>query len=70
MVETQPFTDVPVSVYTVVCGGEACMVVPEVAERPVAGDQVYVLAPLAVIGMESPKQITGLAGDILKTGLG
>jgi hypothetical protein len=47
-VAVQPAALVPVTVYVVVTVGDAFTVGPEVALRPVAGDQLYVFAPLAV----------------------
>ena len=41
-----------------------------VADKPVAGDQVYVVAPLAVSDTLPPAQIAGVAGVIVTTGAG
>lgn len=48
---------VPVTVYTVVTVGLAVTLAPVVALNPVAGDQLYVVAPLAVRVVELPRQI-------------
>lgn len=55
-VEEQPPV-VPVTVYVVVVGGLAVTVAPVVAERFVAGDHVYEVAPVAVNVAEAPAQI-------------
>ena len=44
----QPLLSVPVTVYVEVEEGFAVTVEPVVALSPVAGDQMYVVAPLAV----------------------
>lgn len=48
---------VPVTVYVVVEDGFAVTVLPVVAESPVAGDQLYEVAPVAVSVAEAPLQI-------------
>lgn len=53
----QPAAEAPVIVYTVVDAGLAVTAEPVVVLNPVAGDQVYVLAPLAVSPAEAPAQI-------------
>lgn len=58
---TQPFDPVPVTVYVVVAAGVAVTLVPVVALNAVAGDQIYVIAPLAVNTVEEPLQIATLA---------
>jgi hypothetical protein len=55
----QPFS-VPVTVYTVVEDGDAETEAPVVAERPVDGDQVYVVPPVPVSVVEPPLQIVTL----------
>ena len=53
-----PFTSVPVTVYVVVEVGLAVTVEPVVELSPVAGDQMYVTAPLAVsVAVCCPTQI-------------
>jgi hypothetical protein len=47
-VELHPAADVPVMVYVVVAAGFAVTLAPVVADKPVAGDQVYVDPPVAV----------------------
>ena len=55
---------VPVTVYRVVLVGLAVTTDPVVALRPVAGDHVYVLAPLAVnVEAFTPEQIVGRLDD-------
>ena len=49
--------------------GEAVTVPPVVDERPVAGDQLYVAAPEAVIVADEPEQIAP-SGPITITGSG
>ena len=59
-VEVQPLKSVPVTVYVMVEAGFAVTVEPVVALSPVAGDHVYVVAPLAVsVAVCCPKQIAG-----------
>ena len=50
----QPLASVPVTVYVTVVVGDALMLVPVVALRPVAGDHKYVAAPVAVNVLELP----------------
>lgn len=52
----------PVTVYVVVVVGEAVTVAPVVPLNPVAGDQLYVLAPLAVKVALLPAHMVTLAG--------
>jgi hypothetical protein len=52
-----PFTSVPVTVYVVVVVGSAITELPVVEERSVLGDQVYVVAPVAVIVVLNPEHI-------------
>lgn len=54
-----PAADEPVMVYEVVLDGEAVTVEPVEALRPVEGDQVYVLAPVAFSAALAPLQIAG-----------
>jgi hypothetical protein len=60
---------VPVMVYVVVAVGLAVTVAPVVALNPVAGDQAYVVAPLAVMLVFPPGQIEGDAGECETVGL-
>jgi hypothetical protein len=53
---------VPVTIYVVVDDGLALTVAPVVALNPEAGDQLYVVAPLAVREILPPGQMDGLAG--------
>jgi hypothetical protein len=48
----------------------AVTVVPEVALSPVAGDQVYVVAPLALSETELPAHIEGADGETLTVSAG
>ena len=50
--------------------GLAVTVAPVVALSPVAGAQVYVLAPLAVMLTDPPTQYDGAAGLAVTTGTG
>jgi hypothetical protein len=59
---------VPVTVYVVVLVGEAVTVAPVVALKPVAGDQLYVVAPLAVNTVLLPEQMVADEGDTLTVG--
>ena len=61
VVFTHPLTSVPVIVYVVVAAGFAVTVAPVVALNPVAGDHVYVAAPLAV-------NVPGIPGQIVVEG--
>jgi hypothetical protein len=54
---THPKLLVPVTVYVVVSDGAAVTVAPVVADRPVAGDHVYVAAPVAVSTIDKPAHI-------------
>ena len=53
----QPAALVPVTVYVVVEPGLAVTLVPVVADKPVPGDHVYVLPPVAVSVVDEPVQI-------------
>jgi len=55
-------------VYVVVVAGLAVTVAPVVALSPVAGDQLYIAAPLAVKGVLVPVQIVTEGQEI--TGVG
>ena len=57
VVAVHPATSVPVTLYVVVANGVAVTEVPVVADNPVAGDQIYVDAPLAVRVEDAPGQI-------------
>ena len=46
--EVVPHEPTPVTVYVVVVAGDAITLTPVVALNPVAGDHVYVFAPVAV----------------------
>jgi hypothetical protein len=59
-VSTQPFTSVPVTMYTIELPGEAVTELPEVALSPAFGLQEYELAPPAVKEAEEPAQIVAL----------
>lgn len=61
---------VPVTVYVVVVVGFAVTVAPVDALRPVTGDQLYVVAPLAVKLVDVPEQIATVPGDMLTLGIG
>ena len=54
----------------VVVAGFAVTEAPVVALKPVAGDQVYDVAPLAVNVVELPAQIAGEAGVTVNTDAG
>ena len=56
--------------YVVVAAGFAVTLAPVVALKPVAGDQVYVLAPLAVSDVEFPSQMEGAEGETETAGEG
>ena len=58
-VAVHPATEVPVIVYVVVTAGLAVTEAPVVALNPVAGVQLYVLAPAAVNVVELPRQMVG-----------
>jgi len=62
--------EVPVTVYVVVEPGLAVTVAPVVALRPVPGDHVYVVPPLAVNDTLPPGQIVGAAGATVTVGVG
>ena len=68
-VPVQPAALVAVTVYVVVVEGLAVTVAPDVAERPVEGDQAYVEAPDAVRETFPPEVIEGDAGVITTVGL-
>ena len=63
VVAVHPFK-VPVTVYVVVEVGDAVTVEPVVLLSPVAGDQEYVVAPLAVSIADCPTQIAGGVGTV------
>jgi hypothetical protein len=65
-----PFPSVPVTVYVVVVVGFAVTVAPVVADKPVAGLQVYVVAPLAVSNVLLPLQIVAVVGETVTVGFG
>ena len=54
---------VPVTVYVVVAPGLAVTVAPVVADSPVAGDQLYVVAPVAVSVVAAPPAQIATFGD-------
>jgi hypothetical protein len=66
----QPAAVVPVTVYVVVAPGVAVTVAPVVWLSPVAGDQVYVAAPLAVKLVDPPMQIVDEEGVTVIVGTG
>lgn len=68
VMELHPFA-VPVIVYTVVPPGEAVTEAPVVPLSPVAGDQVYVLAPDAFRVAEPPLQMVGELAVIVGLGV-
>jgi hypothetical protein len=53
---------VPVTVYVVEAAGPAFTTGPLDVFNPMAGDHAYVEAPLAIIVIESPKQIVAEVG--------
>ena len=61
---------VPETVYVVVVVGFAVTVAPVVDDNPVAGLQLYVVAPLAVSETLLPMQIACEGGLIVTTGMG
>jgi hypothetical protein len=61
--------NVPVTVYVVVIVGLAATVEPDVEDKPVAGDQLYVVAPVAVNVLELPAQIVALGVIVIVTGV-
>ena len=67
VVAVQPLAFVPVTVYVVVDAGDAVTDEPVVLLNPVAGLQVYVLAPDAFNTVDCPAQIdagrTEITGD-------
>jgi hypothetical protein len=69
VVPTQPAALVPVTVYVVVAAGFAVTLVPVVADKPVAGDHVYVDAPLAVSVTAGEPAHLDAAGTVI-TGIG
>jgi len=58
----QPTKGVPVTVYVVVVVGKAVTTDPVVPDKPVPGDQLYVLAPPAVSTTLPPGHIEGADG--------
>ena len=64
-----PFASVPDPVYIVVVVGLAVGLAQLVHDKPVAGDQMYVLAPVAFNAADDPAHITLLAPP-LTVGLG
>ena len=66
----QPFTSVPVTTYIEEDVGLASTEVPVVADNPEAGDQSYVLPPLAVRVIDCPMQIAGNNGVTAMVGNG
>ena len=64
-----PFASVPVTIYVVVDDGAAVTDEPVVLLKPVAGDQLYVLAPLDVSIVDNPAQ-NATGGEIFTTGIG
>jgi hypothetical protein len=67
-VDVHPFTSVPVTVYVMVDVGFAVTVAPVVALKSVAGLHAYVLAPLAVSGVDCPLQIDADVTEITGNG--
>jgi hypothetical protein len=65
---THPLTSVAVIVYCVVADGEAVTLAPVVPLKPVAGLQVYVLAPEAVSVVEFPLHTKPLLTDKVGSG--
>ena len=65
-----PFASVPVTVYVVVVVGLAVTVAAVVDDKPVAGLQLYVVAPFAVSDVLLPSQIVADAGVTVTVGLG
>lgn len=61
---------VPVTVYVMVTVGDAVTVEPVVALSDVAGDHVYVVAPLAVRVLLLPAQMAEVAGVTVTVGVG
>jgi uncharacterized membrane protein (DUF4010 family) len=57
---THPKLLVPVTVYVVVADGVAVTLAPVVADRPVAGNHVYVAAPVAINEVDEPAHIATL----------
>jgi hypothetical protein len=62
--------DVPVTVYVVVAAGLADTVAPVVEPRPVAGDHVYVVPPLAVRFTLLPLHTESEGGTTVMVGVG
>jgi hypothetical protein len=60
----------PVTVYVIVVVGLAVTLLPVVPLRPVAGDQVYVVAPVAVRTVELPLHKEGELTDTTGVVLG
>jgi hypothetical protein len=54
---TQPLPSVPVTVYVILLDGLAVTVAPVVADKLVAGIQVYVTAPVPVNPVDKPLHI-------------
>ena len=67
-ISVQPEVAIPVAVYVVVRLGLAATVAPIVGVNPVAGDQTYEEAPLAVIVVPDPIQMALLGETTLTTG--
>jgi hypothetical protein len=65
-----PFPAVPVTVYVVVVVGFAVTVAPVVEDKPVAGLQLNVVAPLAVSETLLPVHIVAEEGDTVIVGCG
>ena len=61
---------VPVTVYVVVVVGLATGLYIEVELNPVEGNQLYVVAPFAIIETEPPEQIPGPFGVAVTFGIG
>ena len=66
----QPNADVPVTVYTIVIVGEAIGEALLGLFKPVAGDHVYVFAPLTLKPIELPEQIVPEPEVMVKVGVG
>ena len=68
VVLVQPVVAVPITEYVVVIVGLAITIEPVVALRPVPGEKLYVMAPLAVSVTELPEQIVGDDGLTITVG--
>ena len=64
----QPEAFVPDIVYVVVTLAVQLTVAPVLALNPVTGDQLYVLAPVAVIVADEPMHIAGEVGVTVTAG--